>query len=312
MEESKGDLQPTRALETAVEQWLAELDVSERTKDSYAKGVGRYVTFLHDTGLSGNSRTDVLSYKAHLVAAHSANTVNTYLVPVRRFYTWLHAMGAGPNLAADVKGAKLSRGFRKDPLTASQANRVLHAHTPSPSSSVKDLRDSAIISLMLHTGIRTVEVIRADIEDLHVSGAATVLDVHGKGRTSKDEYVIIPATVEDKIRAYLAARGPLEEGSPLFASISRRNTGGRMSTRSVSRIAKDTLVQAGYDSPRLTAHSIRHTAVTLALLGGASLQEAQAMARHSSINTTMIYAHNLDRVGNAAELKIEAALSASA
>lgn len=85
-----------------------------------------------------------------------------------------------------------------------------------------------------------------------------------------------------------------------------------MTTRSISRIAKDTLRQAGYDSPRLTAHSMRHTAVTLALLGGATPQEAQAMARHSSITTTMIYAHNLDRISHSAELKVEAVLSASA
>lgn len=57
---------------------------------------------------------------------------------------------------------------------------------------------------------------------------------------------------------------------------------------------------------------MRHTAVTLALLGGATPQEAQAMARHSSITTTMIYAQNLDRISHATELKVEAALSASA
>lgn len=297
-------------LETAVRQWLAELDVSERTKESYGKGIGRYVSHLQAQGLRGDARADVLSYKVHLVASHSANTVNTYLVPVRRFYAWLHAMGAGPNLAADVRGAKLSRGFRKDALTPSQAGRVLRAH--SAGETLKDLRDSALIALMLHTALRTVEVCRADVGDLHAKGGATVLDVHGKGRTSKDDYVIIPEPVEDKIRAYLKARGPLEETAPLFASHSRRNSGERMTTRSVSRIAKETLIKAGYDSPRLTAHSVRHTAITLALQGGASLQDAQAMARHSSINTTMIYAHNLDRVGNAAELKIQTMLSASA
>lgn len=40
-------------------------------------------------------------------------------------------------------------------------------------------------------------------------------------------------------------------------------------------------------------------------MAGATVQEAQAMARHANINTTMIYAHNLDRLGNAAEMRID-------
>jgi integrase len=60
-------------------------------------------------------------------------------------------------------------------------------------------------------------------------------------------------------------------------------------------------VAAGYDSSRLTAHSLRHTAVTLSLLGGKSLQEVQQFARHTNIATTQIYAHNLDRAKNNCE-----------
>lgn len=297
-------------LETAVKQWLAELDVSERTQDAYRKGIGRYVSYLQAQGLQGTLRTDILSYKAHLVTSRSAATVSAYLVPVRRFYTWLHATTGTPNLAADIKGAKASRGFKKDSLTPSQARKVLTAH--SDCDSLKALRDSAIISLTVHTGVRTIELVRANVEDMHSAGESMVLDVHGKGRDSKDTFVVLPETVVEQINTYLKARGPVTEDAPLFASISPRNNGGRMTTRSISRIAKDTLIKAGYDSPRLTAHSVRHTAVTLALLGGATPQEAQAMARHSSINTTMIYAHNLDRVEHAAELKISQLLSASA
>lgn len=297
-------------LEAAVEQWLAELDVSERTQEAYRRGIGRYVSYLQTQGLQGAARTDILSYKAQLVASRSAATVSAYLVPVRRFYTWLHATTGSPNLAAGIKGGKASRGFKKDALTVSQARKVLTAHADS--DSLKALRDSAIISLTVHTGVRTIEIVRANVADIHSAGDALVLDVHGKGRSSKDSFVVLPEAVMEQISAYLKKRGPVSEDAPLFASLSPRNSGGRMTTRSVSRIAKDTLVKAGYDSPRLTAHSVRHTAVTLALLGGATPQEAQAMARHSSLNTTMIYAHNLNRVEHAAELKVSQLLSASA
>ena len=71
---------------------------------------------------------------------------------------------------------------------------------------------------------------------------------------------------------------------------------------------KDAMAREGIKSAKLTAHSLRHTAVTFALLGGATIQETQAMARHASINTTMIYAHNLDRMAAGAEHSVDAYL----
>ena len=70
---------------------------------------------------------------------------------------------------------------------------------------------------------------------------------------------------------------------------------------SVSRIIKNRLRQAGYNSDKLTAHSLRHTAITLALEAKdkdgntkVNIQEARDFARHENISTTLIYAHNLD------------------
>jgi integrase/recombinase XerC/integrase/recombinase XerD len=61
----------------------------------------------------------------------------------------------------------------------------------------------------------------------------------------------------------------------------------------------------GIDDSRITAHSLRHTAITLSLLAGATPQEARAMARHADINTTLIYAHNINRIAQAPEKKID-------
>ena len=68
---------------------------------------------------------------------------------------------------------------------------------------------------------------------------------------------------------------------------------------------KEALRRIDLDSSRLTAHSLRHTAVTLAVSGGASLQQAQAMARHSDPRTTLVYFHNLDRVKDGVEKYVQ-------
>jgi integrase/recombinase XerC/integrase/recombinase XerD len=91
----------------------------------------------------------------------------------------------------------------------------------------------------------------------------------------------------------------------LFTSISDRNQGEALTTRSISRIVKQIFRGVGLDSRRLTAHSLRHTAITLSIKGGASLQQAQAMARHTDPKTTMIYFHNLNRLQAGAERFIQ-------
>jgi integrase/recombinase XerC/integrase/recombinase XerD len=133
--------------------------------------------------------------------------------------------------------------------------------------------------------------------------------IRRKGREEKDEFVVLTSETLKPIHAYLKARGNGKGDAPLFESLSDRNRGGRLSTRTLRNVIKERLRAIGIDSDRLTAHSLRHTAVTLALQAGASVQEAQAMAGHANINTTLIYAHNIDRVRDAPERKIDALLS---
>jgi len=168
-------------------------------------------------------------------------------------------------------------------------------------------RDYALVNLLVRTGLRTIETARANVEDIRQQGEQAVLYIQGKGRDSKDDIVILTEETLEPIRAYISMRGQgVKDSSPLFISHSDRNYGERLTTRSISRIVKDRLQASGLDDRRLTAHSLRHTAVTFSLIGGATIQEAQTLARHSDINTTLIYAHNLDRISKAPELKIDA------
>jgi site-specific recombinase XerD len=92
---------------------------------------------------------------------------------------------------------------------------------------------------------------------------------------------------------------------PLFIGVSNRCYGSRLKTSSIRRIIKDMIVANGYISKQLSTHSLRHTALTYALKGGASLQETKELGRHSDINTTLIYAHNINRIENAPEFYVE-------
>jgi integrase/recombinase XerC/integrase/recombinase XerD len=172
------------------------------------------------------------------------------------------------------------------------------------------LRDVALFHVVARTGLRTIEASRARVGDVRRQVGKdgrrhTVLYIQGKGRDAGDEYVVLEAEAERPLRAYLKARGPVTEDAPLFASSSPRNMGESLTTRSISRILKRAIKGAGLDDRRLTAHSLRHSAITLAIQGGASLEQAQAMARHASPMTTMIYFHNVQRLEQAAERYIQ-------
>jgi integrase/recombinase XerC len=276
--------------------FIAYLDSSQKTVETYSRALKQLFMYFSVNGISNPQRADIIAFRDDLKASgHKPSTIQNYITAARLFFQWAEQERLYPNIADHVKGAKLDRAHKKDYLTSRQVKDVL---STVDRSSLKGCRDYAILALMVTGGLRTIEVVRADIGDLRTMGDGSVLYVQGKGREEKTEYVKISAPVEKAIRAYLAKRGSVSENDPLFASTSNNNAKGRMTTRAVSALVKDHLIDAGYRSDRLTAHSLRHTAVTLALLAGRELAEVQQFARHANIATTMIYNHALDKAKN--------------
>lgn len=282
------------------------IDASPRTVESYSKAVRLFIEWTRQNGITQPRREDLIRYRDELAATHKATTVQTYLIAVRQFFKWTEAENLYTNVADRVKGVRVQAQHKKDALTPTQAKDVIN--TLREKGTPEAARDLAVVALAVTGGLRTIEIKRAKVEDLRTLGSYTVLYVQGKGRTEKAEYIKITTEVEKLIRAYLSTRTDATPGSPLFTSNSNRNTGEELTTRSISRLIKAAIVEAGYNSDRLTAHSLRHTAVTIALTGGMTLQEAQQFARHSNIATTTIYAHNLERMNNRCEETISAAL----
>lgn len=275
--------------------YLAYLDVSKSTAESYAKTLKQLFMYFERHGITHPERDDILAYREELqTRGLKATTIQNYIVVARIFFKWAAQEGFYHDIAQRVKSPKISNKHKRDYLTSAQARDLLESIARD---SLQGLRDYAMLALMVAGGLRTIEVCRADIQDIQKHGGQSVLYVQGKGKTEKADYVKLPAVVEKAIRDYIAARGLPAEG-PLFASISNKTTGRRLATRSISHVVKERLKAAGFSSPRLTAHSLRHTAVTLALLGGEELTRVREFARHESINTTMVYNHALDLASN--------------
>ena len=282
---------PATALTEAYKDYIGFLDAAPRTVQTYKGNIRQFVKWTAQKGIQRPTRQDIIAYRDELKTRCKPSTTQSYITALRIFFTWTEQAGIYPNIAAHVKGAKLDTNHKKDALTAAQAKALLDS---IDRTTAQGMRDYAIIVLMLTGGLRDVEISRADLADLQPGR----LYLQGKGREERTEFIKVVPAAQDALSSYLKSRAP---GTALFTSYSNHNRGGRLSPRSVSRLVKERLRAAGMDSDRLTAHSLRHAAVTLALLGGLPLDEVQQFARHRNITTTQIYAHNLDRANNRSE-----------
>ena len=295
----------TADLEALAGHFIGFLDVAPRSIEAYRASIRMMLAYFNSRNITHPGREDILQYKERLKRDYKPATISLHMTAARLFFRWTAQEGFYPNIADHVKGAKLDRGHKKDYLTSAQVKAVFSTAAEDTETSK---RDYAILALMVTAGLRCIEVERANIEDLRTAGDSVVLYIQGKGHEEKTEYVKIVPQVEKAIREYLKARGENYGKAPLFASTSNNSRGGRMTTRSISRIVKDHMKAAGYDSDRLTAHSLRHTCATLNLLNGGTPQETQQLLRHTSINTTMIYSHALERANNHSEARIAAVI----
>lgn len=292
-----------------VQEWLAyersNNDASANTITAYEKGLAIWQQWLTDNGITGLIAPSVVrQFKSELSEKYSSQTVNLRLSAIRSFYRFLVTTDRLPfNPASEVKGSKRKKStvHKRDSLTSEEVKCLLASCDVSTSEGA---RDKAIITLMVYCGLREVEIHRANYEDLRTQNDRLVLYVQGKGHTEKDTYVVIPVSQEGVIRNWIKYYHSMKldkTGNPLFVSFSNRSNSERLSLRGIQAIVKGLFCECGIVGDKKSTHSLRHTAITNAIRNGASPMQVQAMARHTSFDTTLNYIHEVNRLDNPAE-----------
>lgn len=307
--EDRKDVNSTLNVNAILEPFSSSLDVSDDTKYCYVSSVKYFLNWLVKNNIERVNRQVVLDYKRYLKNTYtSASTINQYLCGVRVLFQYLETMGI-PNVMSTIKSVKQNRNHKKLPLTKQQA---LQIQNNIDRSTLKGKRDYAIYQLCLRNGLREVELMRANIEDLDVRDNEHILYIQGKFQNEKNTFIVLCSTVMSAINDYLVARGAYKVSDQLFIGLATNKPNTRLTTRSIRRILTKLLVDNDCKNTRVTPHSLRHTSISsLTRASGNDVLQAQIFARHSDINTTTIYIHEDQRITNAPEKILEEYLNSS-
>lgn len=278
-----------------INEFLASHDVSISSRMTYKNALRQFSKWCKDSLIEKPTRESLLLYKLWLDASSlSSFTKATYIVVIRLFFSWLARNEIYDDVSSGIKGVKrLIKNHQKDSLSFDEIKTLLSC---IDCTTLVGKRDFSIINLLIRTGIRLKEVSGALIVDVQMFEREAKLWVRGKGRAGKDEFVVLTSQAINPIKKYLRERKPKGPQDHLFVSRSNRNFGNSISIFSLSRMIKRRLRNAGIDSKRVSAHSLRHTFGVMAIRAGASLYEVQLAMRHRAPSTTEVYLGDIEKI----------------
>jgi integrase/recombinase XerD len=295
-------------LQSSIGRFLLQADITHTSRTTYRRSLSRFVSWCKERFINSLDalplyRETLLEYKQYLDEKNlKPFTRSLYLVAIRQFFTWTETILLYPNIAKGLRGIKrLTKTHHKDSLTRDQVVTLLNTINR------KDLlgaRDYAMIYLLVHTGLRLIEIAGIAISDIEIQNDTTdaLLWVRGKGRDGKDAFVVLVSETLGVIHSYIKKRKEYEELNPdsilfvvhgPFKDIKKNK---KLSNTSLSRIIRKRMISAGIKNKRISAHSLRHTFGVMAIQAGASLYEVQLAMRHSSSNTTQVYLGDIEQI----------------
>lgn len=231
----------------------------------------------------------------------SASTLARRTSALRTFFGWTTATGRTPSdptlrLKAPRRGSHLPEVVGAGDLQAILDDLAARAQDAKSSERDRALasRDLVIVELLWATGVRVAELSGLDVDDL--DRQRRTLRVTGKG--DKQRVVPYGAPADAALEQWLSRRAELSSpaSGPALLLGSR---GGRLGTRQIREIV-DRELAARPDVAARGPHTLRHSAATHLLDGGADLRSVQELLGHESVSTTQIYTHvSVDRLGAA-------------
>jgi len=278
-------------------------DRSEKTQAAYIEALEHFQAWLADRGVVGVNHitiADLMDYRAWWQerlerGEYKPATVAKRLVAVRLFLTHCAVEGllrpgiTKARIKSYLKSPKAERGEKLPVyLNAEEIAALLDVIT--------DLRDSALFTLALGSGLRVSELVELRVDDLQPQkGGAAILTVR-KGKGNKRRSFRIPPEVFRPVAEYVKATGrSFRRKRDLDTFVFRTRQSEHLSRARVDQLIKRYFAEAGIEKPA-HAHVLRHTFATQYILAGGSVVALSLILGHADVNTTMVYVHLADMV----------------
>jgi len=255
-----------------------------KTRVNYRNDITDLMKFLEKRGKTDPNRVDLQDLEAYMAELdrrdYTGTTRRRKTSSIKSFFGFLKQYGYITNNVAE--GLIPPAREYKEPrvLTTREYQALLRACS-------HDIRDAAIIELLLQTGIRLSELARLTLDDIdlpkRVSRDPTntgTLFVYGKGR--KERTITLNYKACKALKAWLKIR-PNVDSNSLFVSKFLEP----MSPRAYEYIVKKYLQEAGIKGA--SVHTLRHTFATHHVAKGTSLRTVQEALGHADLKTTSIY-----------------------
>ncbi len=258
------------------------------TRKNYKHAVKRFLSFceLRHRELTQIMPRDVGEYLDQM--PFSAATKKLHLAGLRHFFDVLvnrHVVLLNP--AASVRGPRLQVVEGKTPdIGVKQARKLLHSIT---GSDVVDLRDRAIVAILIYTAVRVSAVAELRVADFFDSGDQYCLRFIEKG--GKARQIPCRHDLQRFVLEYLEVAVITDPKSPLFRTTVRRTktlTDRGIASGDIARMVKRRCRRI-HLQPQFSPHSFRVTTITDLLEQGVALEDVQQLAGHADPRTTRLY-----------------------
>lgn len=262
---------------------------SPNSRRNYRVALTEFLDWHSERGQPALSKALVQEYKAHLLSRGLApSTINVKLSAIRKLVQEAADNGLLDQVHANgiskVRGVKTEGQRAGNWLSREQAERLLNAPDPS---TLKGLRDRAILAVMLLAGLRRHEVAKLTVEHFQQrDGRWAIVDLIGKRGKVRTVPIaaIVKALIDDWTEAAGISSGPLWRG---FRKGDHMLPAPGISSQAVWRVVDDYAPRAlGF---KIAPHDLRRTYAKLAHKGGAAIEQISLNLGHGSIKVTEDY-----------------------
>ncbi|MGG5317365.1 tyrosine-type recombinase/integrase [Enterococcus sp. AZ072] len=260
-------------------------NLSLKSLQAYSFDLTKFTSFCMDRNLE--LADGVIEYMKFLVTTeiYKVNTKRRKLITLKMFTEFLIDNQHIEEMRIPNALVRKERNLPKT-LTLSEVDKLLEAVSVSRESIKKkrdQLRDAAILEVMINLGLRISEVSNMDLRDYNTADGKVV--IHGKNRKERVLFLINKKTREI-VDNYLSVRDQYKPKDEEAFFLNKY--GYRMSIFGIENIffKYRNISQINEQS---TPHYLRHSFATELLNNGANLRDIQELLGHSSISTTEIY-----------------------